>query len=72
MQCMQNLMKESISIDDKAKRKSMFSMRIVKQRSYVDGVKNDFEKIVKTLKVESKSKNQEVRNEVMGTFAILF
>lgn len=57
MQCMQNLMKESISIDDKAKRKSMFSMRIVKQRSYVDGVKNDFEKIVKTLKVESKSKN---------------
>jgi len=53
MDAMQNLAKSSITIDEKNNRRSTFSVRLVKMRSYVEDVKKDFTKIVEALLRES-------------------
>jgi len=72
MDAMQNLAKASISIDEKNNRRSTFSVKIVKMRSYVDDVKKDFTKIVEALVKEGGNSDQAVRIEVMKTFSVLF
>ena len=72
MDAMHNLARASMSIDEKNNRRTTFSVKLHKMRSYVDDVKSDFAKIVKALMKESGSSSQEVRVQVMKTFAILF
>lgn len=61
MEAMHNLAKASMTIDEKNNRKSTFSVKLVKMRSYVDDVKSDFTKIVTALIKESGNASQDVR-----------
>jgi hypothetical protein len=46
LESMQNLAKASLTIDEKNNRRSTFSVRLIKMRSYVDDVKKEFNSIV--------------------------
>lgn len=61
MDAMQNLAKASITIDEKNNRRSTFSVKLVKMRSYVEDVKKDFTKIIEALLKEGGNSDQNVR-----------